>query len=113
MVGAAQLVGRDKQLRFVFKELPVLGPGFGGAAKAALAASKLDAAKYYDFHLALMQSKELPRKRAEDAAAQGLRPRPLAAEMEQDWVKSGSTRTTRWPRSWGSTARPASSSARR
>ncbi len=62
MVGDLRtLVDADAKLRFVFKELPVLGPDSVTAAKAALAASKLDHDKYYDFHLALMQSKDISR----------------------------------------------------
>src|SRR5215207_1497859 len=42
MVGDLRdLVTGDQQIRFVFKELPVLGPDSVTAAKAALAASKL------------------------------------------------------------------------
>ena len=43
----------------MFKELPVLGPDSVTAARAALAASKLNPAKYYDYHLALMHAKDI------------------------------------------------------
>jgi protein-disulfide isomerase len=87
--GLQQLVGTDKNLRFVFKELPVLGPDSVVAAKAALAAAKIDESKYYDFHLALMRSKELSRDAIFTAAvASGYDKDQLAAEMEQDWVKT-------------------------
>ena len=90
MVGNLRgLVEKDSQLRFVFKELPVLGPDSVVAAKAALAAAKLDETKYYPFHLALMQSKELSRDAIlATAAASGYDKDQLAAEMEQDWVKT-------------------------
>ena len=67
----------------------MLGPDSVVAAKAALAAAKLDEAKYYDFHLALMQSKELTREAIlATAAASGYDKDQLAAEMEQAWVKT-------------------------
>jgi protein-disulfide isomerase len=47
-----QLLGDDRQLRFVFKEFPVLGPESDTAAHAALAARKQG--KYDAFHRAMM-----------------------------------------------------------
>ena len=89
MPGLRKMVGSDPHLRFVFKELPVLGPDSVVAAKAALAASKLDSTKYYAFHLALMQSKELSREAILAAAvASGYNKEQIAAEMEQDWIKT-------------------------
>ncbi len=82
------LVGTDDRLRFVFKELPVLGPDSVVAAKAALAAAKLDHDKYYDFHMALMQSKDLGRDTVLGlAAAKGYDRDAMAAEMDADWVQ--------------------------
>ncbi len=87
--GLQTLIGSDRQLRFVFKDIPILGPDSVTAAKAAIAASKLDPAKYYDLHLALMQSKDLSRDTVLNAAAaQGYDRDKLAAEMEQPWVKA-------------------------
>jgi protein-disulfide isomerase len=89
MPGLRKMVGSDPHLRFVFKELPVLGPDSVVAAKAALAASKLDATKYYGFHATLMQSKELSRDAILAAAvASGYNKDEIAAEMEQDWIKT-------------------------
>jgi len=89
MVGNLRnLVAGDKQLRFVMKELPVLGPDSVTAARAALAASKLDHAKYYDLHLALMQSKDLSLDSVlKIAAAKGYDPEALKAEMNAPWVQ--------------------------
>lgn len=42
----------DKNVRFVFKEMPILGPSSKTAAQYALAAHKQD--KYFDYHVALM-----------------------------------------------------------
>jgi protein-disulfide isomerase len=82
------MVSTDDQLRFVFKELPVLGPDSVTAAKAALAAARLDHDKYYDFHMALMQSKDLGLEAVLGlAAANGYDREAIAAEMEAAWVQ--------------------------
>ena len=49
------LLGEDRQLRFVYKEFPVLGPESVTASRAALASRKQD--KYDVFHRALMALK--------------------------------------------------------
>jgi protein-disulfide isomerase len=49
------LLAKDKQLRFVYKELPVLGPDSVHAARAALASRKQG--KYETMHRALMAVK--------------------------------------------------------
>ena len=89
MVGDLRtLVDADAKLRFVFKELPVLGPDSVTAAKAALAASKLDHGKYYDFHIALMQTKDLSLDTVlKIAAAKGYDRDAMAAEMDAAWVQ--------------------------
>jgi protein-disulfide isomerase len=84
-----KLIESDSNLRFVFKELPVLGPESVTAAHAALAADKLDPKKYPGFHFSLMQAKELGRDAVLDLAAKaGYDREQLAAEMDQDWVKN-------------------------
>jgi protein-disulfide isomerase len=45
----------DPKVRFVFQEMPILGPTSGSAAKWALAAHKQG--KYFDYHVALMNHK--------------------------------------------------------
>lgn len=50
----SQLLDKDKNLRWVFKEFPILGPDSMTASQAALAAWNLDQSKYLDFHAALM-----------------------------------------------------------
>ena len=50
-----KLLGEDKQLRFVYKEFPVLGPASLTAARAALAARKQG--KYDAFHRTMMALK--------------------------------------------------------
>jgi protein-disulfide isomerase len=49
-----KLIDSDKDVRLVFKEFPILGPGSVTAAKAAIAARHQD--KYWNFHLALMRT---------------------------------------------------------
>jgi protein-disulfide isomerase len=87
--GLRSLIKGDEQLRFVFKELPVLGPDSVTAAKAALAAAKLDQERYPDFHFALMQSKDLSQDAVlEVAARQGYDRQRLEAEMAESWVQA-------------------------
>jgi protein-disulfide isomerase len=82
------LVDTDDRLRFVFKELPVLGPESVVAAKAALAAAKLDHGRYYDFHMALMQTKDLSRDSVLGlAVAKGYDRDAMSAEMDAAWVQ--------------------------
>jgi protein-disulfide isomerase len=49
-----KLIGDDRQLRFVYKEFPVLGPDSETAARVALAAKKQG--KYDAFHRAMMNT---------------------------------------------------------
>lgn len=48
-----EVLGNDRQLRFVFKEFPILGPGSTFPARAALAAQRQG--KYGQLHDALFQ----------------------------------------------------------
>lgn len=50
------LLDKDKNLRVVFKEFPILGPTSETAAKWALAAEKQK--KHYEFHKAMMLNKD-------------------------------------------------------
>jgi len=50
------LLEKDKKLRFIFKDFPILGPSSELAAKWALAAQKQK--KYFEFHSALMKNKK-------------------------------------------------------
>lgn len=52
-----ELLNSDGNLRFVFKEYPILGEASVKAARAAQAAWRLDRDKYFAFHTALMNSK--------------------------------------------------------
>jgi protein-disulfide isomerase len=50
-----KLLDKDKNVRFVFKDFPILGPTSETAAKWALAANKQK--KYFEFHKAMMENK--------------------------------------------------------
>lgn len=51
------LLKSDGNIRYVFKEFPILGESSVVAARFALAAWNLDKSKYVDFHSALMKSR--------------------------------------------------------
>lgn len=55
MPDVLKLIEGDKDLRIVFKEFPILGPGSLFAARAALASR--EQGKYWEFHVALMQAR--------------------------------------------------------
>jgi protein-disulfide isomerase len=86
--GLRALIDDDRDMRFVFKDLPVLGPDSVTASRAAVAANRLDPEKYVDLHFALMQSKDLSRDTVlAIAERQGYDRDRLATEMDSDWVK--------------------------
>lgn len=51
-----ELLKKDKNIRYVFKEFPILSPGSQIAARAALVVWKHDKPKYFAFHSDLMES---------------------------------------------------------
>jgi protein-disulfide isomerase len=53
------IMENDKKVRYVLKELPILGNASLLASRASIAAWKLDPGKYWDFHRALMGAKPL------------------------------------------------------
>jgi protein-disulfide isomerase len=85
-------VSADAQLRVVFKELPILGPGSQFAAKAALAANRQG--KYLAFHEALMQAKSPvdEAKTLEIASAIGLEVNRLKTDMQDPAIESAINR---------------------
>ena len=50
-----KLIDEDKNIKFVFKDLPILGPGSEIAARAAVAVHFLTPEKYFAFHKALLE----------------------------------------------------------
>jgi protein-disulfide isomerase len=51
----AKLIDKEKQVRFILKELPILSKGSEEASRVALAV-KMQGAKYWDFHRAMLES---------------------------------------------------------
>ena len=82
-----KLLEADKNIRFVYKELPILGPGSVFAAKAALAS--VAQGKYEKFHEAMMTTKDhLNESSVIDVAKEvGLDTEKLKKDMESDKVK--------------------------
>ena len=65
-----KVINEDKNIRYVFKEFPILGPESVAASKIALAAWIVDKSKYEAFHQAMMGSKGgLPESRVMKMAA--------------------------------------------
>ncbi len=66
-----QFVEKDGGVRFVFKELPILGEGSAAAARMALAAWHVDPSKYLTYHGLLMENRgPLTERRAMFLAAE-------------------------------------------
>jgi protein-disulfide isomerase len=82
-----QLIKDDKNVRFVFKELPILSKGSEEAAKVALAAKRQG--KYWEFHQAMLGSKGHADEASalKIAASLGLDMDKLKADMAGDDVK--------------------------
>ena len=58
LVDVQKLVGEDKNLRVILKDLPILSPGSVEASKVALALkSQITPAKFWDFHVKLMATR--------------------------------------------------------
>ena len=76
----------DSNLRFVFKEMPILGPNSVFAARAALAARKQGEKQYVAFHKAMMASRGSLNKASvlRFATGAGLDVERLKGDMEDD-----------------------------
>lgn len=79
----SELLAKDKNVRVVFKEFPILSPSSQLASKAGLAVHRLAPEKYFDFHRELMQQKgELTEALLLDTAGKlGLDKDKVKAEM--------------------------------
>jgi protein-disulfide isomerase len=81
------LLDEDRELRVVFKELPVLGPDSERAARAALASRRQGG--YVPFHFALMAAEDLsPRGIRAAAEAVGLNADRLEVDMASPEVNA-------------------------
>jgi protein-disulfide isomerase len=101
-----KVLADHKEVRLVFKELPILGPESLVASKAALAAAKQG--KYLEFHNALMTS-EIPATAAsveQTAKAVGLDIAKLKVDMESAEIASILTRNQQLAQSLGVEATP-------
>lgn len=81
----AELLKSDTNIRFVYKEFPILGPESTVAARAALAAFKLNPATYVAYHDALMtvRGNLTPEKVFALAVDVGLDPKAIAKRMDE------------------------------
>jgi protein-disulfide isomerase len=84
-----ELLKSDPKIRWVFKELPILGPDSLVAARAGQAAWRIAPEKYLDLHIALMGSRgELSEARVlEIARSVGLDPDKLKKAMDDPEVR--------------------------
>ncbi len=85
-----ELLKSDPKIRWVFKELPILGPDSVTASQAALAVWKIAPDKYMDFHVALMGTRgEFNEARIlETAKKVGIDPDKLKAAMADPAIKA-------------------------
>ena len=79
-----KLVDEDKNIKFVFKDLPILGPGSEIAARAAVAAHFIAPDKYFAFHRELLESQgQKTEETVLDMAKNvGLNPNKIKEEMK-------------------------------
>ncbi|MEJ1161369.1 DsbA family protein [Prosthecomicrobium sp. N25] len=77
------LINEDKNIRFVLKEFPVLGPGSVEAAQVAAAVNRVAPQKYLDFHQTLLLGRgEANKAKALEAAASvGIDRKRVEAEL--------------------------------
>lgn len=89
------LLKSDGDIRYVFREFPILGPESVTASKAALAVWKLAPEKYFPFHLSLMENRgALTEARVvELAQAQGIEPQRLRTAMADSAIEEHLRRT--------------------
>jgi len=100
------LIDDDPDLRVVYKEIPILGPGSQFAARAALASRAQG--KYLEFHEALMNASQ---KVSEDSVLEiarevGLDVDRLAEDMEDPSIEAAITRNLELANALGITGTP-------
>jgi protein-disulfide isomerase len=96
----------DPDLRLVYKEFPILGPGSQFAARAALASRKQG--KYVPFHNALMQASEQVTEETvmEIARTVGLDTEQLKADMQDSAIQEAIARNLQLANALGITGTP-------
>ncbi len=102
----AALEEADSQLRFVYKEFPILGPASDFAARAALAAR--EQGKYLELHHALMTSNTrlTETKVLELAREAGLNIDALQADMQNEAIEAQFARNRQLARALNLTGTP-------
>jgi protein-disulfide isomerase len=102
----AEIIAADPDLRVVYKEFPILGPGSTFAARAALAAQQQR--KYAPFHEALMGAGESVDEEQvlEIAEAVGLDTVRLKRDMESPAIQQAITRNLQLANALGITGTP-------
>lgn len=101
-----ELEQADPDLRLVYKEFPILGPGSQFAARAALASRRQG--KYVAFHHALMQATEQVTEETvmEVARAVGLDLEQLRADMQEPAIQQAIARNLQLADALGITGTP-------
>jgi protein-disulfide isomerase len=100
------LIESDDDLRVVFKEWPILGEGSRFAARAALASRRQG--KYWEFHLALMETRSVNDVTTLEVAERiGLDVEQLKADMERPEVSAVIDRNMRLAAALGIQGTPA------
>lgn len=103
----ADLMESDRNLKVIFKELPILGPASTFASHAALASRKQG--KYLEFHTAMMQLRgKLTETAVMDAAHEvGLDTTQLVADMRDPAIREHLDRNRQIAEAIGVTGTPA------
>ena len=84
-----KLLAEDKNLKFVFKDFPILGPTSTLDAKAAIAAFRIAPEKYFEFHAALLEGSIRSEEQILAAAARlGIDSSKLREEMKKPEIQS-------------------------
>lgn len=102
-----KVVQEDKNVRFVFMEMPILGPSSFTAAQYSVAAQKQG--KYFEYHTALMEHRgqKTPEELKKIGKKLGLDVDQLEKDAESDAVKDYITETSDFSRDLGVTGTPA------
>lgn len=99
------LIEDDANLRVVYKEIPILGPGSHFAARAALAARNQE--KYVPFHEALMQAPKVDESNVMEIARRvGLDVERLERDMADPAIKAAIERNLELANALGITGTP-------
>ena len=104
-----QVLKNNKDVKVVFKEIPILGDNSKLLAKYALAVHEMAPNKYYDFHSKLMQSEgSINEDKLEDIAkGLGINPEKLEDLAEEERIEETIDKNTRLANKIGINGTPA------